>query len=501
MQQPKARYHFREYEEEPSTGGEGAASAACSFEAQLFLNFPDASLASNAATAATTATWKIQQGTSSSNQQQGKHNISWLARKLLQTPVTVAKDLFLPIGFPTSVRPGYLEYQIYDSLQGLCSYLRGVLCSAQILQAAGVGDEAATAWGAALTWALKDGMGMLGGLVFSYMASPLFDAHVKEFRLFADLINDVALTLDMLAPYCRQYLLLISSASTLCKTLCGMSAAATKANITVYFALQGNMADLNSKEATQETLVSLLGMLCGVTIAKWIGNYEKSHPAVVEQIQWTTFLILTAIHVWANWKGVSLLRLTSLNRERVQIVLANACTIMAATPTNKNDRALDLVAPTDVNESLVSSATIIFFAGGMRFNARLQDIMAHASSEYNLEWFVRQKYLVACDVRGDVHVCLLRGATNATELQAFCHALAVRQQQQQGSKAQLQQSARDRLVLDIGQRVARWFAPLQDDEAAASLPAQLASAGWDVEGRLYLGFSRRRTELIAKKQD
>lgn len=45
---------------------------------------------------------------------------------------------------------GYLEYQIYDSLQGLCSYLRGVVSTSAVLAAAGVGDAEATAMSAAM---------------------------------------------------------------------------------------------------------------------------------------------------------------------------------------------------------------------------------------------------------------------------------------------------------------------------------------------------------------
>jgi Vitamin B6 photo-protection and homoeostasis len=60
-------------------------------------------------------------------------------------------DLFLPVGYPQTVRSGYLQYQCYDSLQGLCSYLRGVWCHAAVLEAAGVGHAEASAWGAAIT--------------------------------------------------------------------------------------------------------------------------------------------------------------------------------------------------------------------------------------------------------------------------------------------------------------------------------------------------------------
>jgi hypothetical protein len=42
--------------------------------------------------------------------------------------------------YPDTVADGYLEYQIYDSIQGLCSYLRGVVSTSAVLMAAGVGD-------------------------------------------------------------------------------------------------------------------------------------------------------------------------------------------------------------------------------------------------------------------------------------------------------------------------------------------------------------------------
>ena len=157
----------------------------------------------------------------------------------------LCRDLFLPTGYPNSVAEGYLDYQFYDSIQGLCSYLRGVVSTSAVLSATGVGDAQATAMSAAMTWAVRDGLGMIGGLFFSYVASPHFDAHVKEFRLLADILNDVALTLDMalpllltqhwissLLPFVSDYLpspyLVLTSTSMLCKVACGMAAGATK---------------------------------------------------------------------------------------------------------------------------------------------------------------------------------------------------------------------------------------------------------------------------------
>ena len=76
---------------------------------------------------------------------------------------------------------------------------------------------------------------MIGGLLFSYIASPHFDAHVKEFRLLADILNDVGLTIDMALPVLMTWefpllhsvlspYLLMTSFSTLCKVACGISA-------------------------------------------------------------------------------------------------------------------------------------------------------------------------------------------------------------------------------------------------------------------------------------
>ena len=423
--------------------------------------------------------------------------ISSKAQRWLQAPWTVAKELFLPIGFPHTVKEGYLEYQLYDSLQGLCSYLRGVLCSAQVLQAAGVGNEQATALAAALTWALKDGMGMIGGLAFSYVASPFFDAHVKEFRLFADLINDVGLTLDMLAPLVlgTRNLLAISSAATFCKTLCGMSAAATKASITQYFAITGNMADLNAKESTQETLVSLLGMMMGATLASQLQQYEEHHKDLSQAIQWCIFVFLTAVHVWANWMGVCLLRLNTLNQARANILLQSIFQ-NDGRQLHNSVSAIHLPRPSDVNESLLVSTSHIFFSGRLQLTAHptemLQQLQDPKAIEQVLSNFASEKYLVLVHKK-QVQTCMLQGATNADEIKAYCHAMAL-------SKALgSSQNQTDSSILE--RQVSKEINVLFSSSTKETIPNLLRREGWDVDGRVYLGFPRRRFAIVASKDE
>ena len=62
----------------------------------------------------------------------------------------VFKDLFLPLGYPQCVDESYLPYQLYDGLQGLCSYWRGVVATKAVLEATGVGNAQATAASAAV---------------------------------------------------------------------------------------------------------------------------------------------------------------------------------------------------------------------------------------------------------------------------------------------------------------------------------------------------------------
>lgn len=55
--------------------------------------------------------------------------------------------------------------------------------------------EKASALSAAVNWVFRDGVGMACSLVFSSLAATSFDGNIKEWRLFADVINDLGLTL------------------------------------------------------------------------------------------------------------------------------------------------------------------------------------------------------------------------------------------------------------------------------------------------------------------
>lgn len=242
----------------------------------------------------------------------------------------VFASAFLPAGWPNTTPPDYLAYQSMDTLQALCSYLRGILTMRAVLQGLGVGDASKSVLSSTLTWVLKDGASLATGLAFSWAAAARVDANPKFFRLVADISNDVALTIELLAPlFAAWYAGLgdplrtpaaravdssLAFFACLCvanalKAVCGVAAGCVRVVLAQHFAREHNAADINAKEASQETAVTLVGMVAG--------SFALAPLDDSPRLQWAAFFLLTAVHVWANWRAVSALRLGTLNRNRI----------------------------------------------------------------------------------------------------------------------------------------------------------------------------------------
>eukprot|EP00943_MAST-04B_sp_MAST-4B-sp1_P004045 g4045.t1 len=231
---------------------------------------------------------------------------------------SIFSDAFLPVGFPDSVEKGYLKYQIWDLIQGLTSYFRGNLAMKETLKALGVGDVAANATSSALSKLILQGTSMFGGLIFTWMASEHFGRHTRQWRLFADVINDVGLTLQMIAPLCgKNYFLSISIVSTIALSMCGISAGATKASISNFFAKNDNLTDLVAKEGSQETAVNILGIIGGYFFLKLLNDNMY--------VTWISFAVLTLLHVFANINAVQELKFRTINNCRLGLLYDSFC--------------------------------------------------------------------------------------------------------------------------------------------------------------------------------
>jgi hypothetical protein len=100
---------------------------------------------------------------------------------------------FVPEGFPGSVTPDYVGFQLWDTLQGLSTYTKMMLSTQALLSAIGVGEKSATVIGATFQWFLRDFTGMLGGILFTFYQGSNLDSNAKMWRLVADLMNDIGM--------------------------------------------------------------------------------------------------------------------------------------------------------------------------------------------------------------------------------------------------------------------------------------------------------------------
>ncbi|KAJ7150836.1 vitamin B6 photo-protection and homoeostasis-domain-containing protein [Mycena crocata] len=237
--------------------------------------------------------------------------------------IEFAAKVFLPAGYPASVSPDYLRYQIFNALQAFCSSLAGLLSSRAILEGFGVGKADASATHALLLTVLQDFFSRITTICAAYALGTSLSPEAKTFRLLADVSNDAAIVLDTLSP------LFVSAAmpmripglriAALClsgslRALCGIAAGGSKAALTVHFATPtsgaGDIGDLNAKDSSKETVLALLGMLVGSLIVPYLTTPFETYSVL---------FALVGLHLGLNYLGIRGVVLRTLNRQRMSI--------------------------------------------------------------------------------------------------------------------------------------------------------------------------------------
>ncbi|XP_016819174.1 RUS family member 1 isoform X2 [Cricetulus griseus] len=212
------------------------------------------------------------------------------------------RAVLLPQGFPDSVSTDYLPYQLWDSVQAFASSLSGSLATQAVLQGLGVGDAKASVSAATSTWLLKDSTGMLGRIIFAWWKG-----------LFADVLNDIAMFLEIMAPMYPIFFTMTVSISNLAKCIVGVAGGATRAALTMHQARRNNMADVSAKDSSQETVVNLAGLLVSLLMLPLVSDCPS--------LSLGCFILLTALHIYANYRAVRALVLETLNESRLQLLL------------------------------------------------------------------------------------------------------------------------------------------------------------------------------------
>ncbi|BHF57489.1 hypothetical protein SprV_0100043100 [Sparganum proliferum] len=331
-----------------------------------------------------------------------------------------------------------MEYQIWDTVQALASSVVGTLAGQALLLGVGVGNAGATILAATLTWMFRDGAGMIGRIAFAGRLGTSLDSQCKQWRLFADLLNDCALFLDLISAHFHGLFTTIVCVSSVLKSLVGLAGGATRAAVTQHQALQNNMADVAAKDASQETLSNFLALLLNFVLVHIVtGNWL---------LIWLTFWILTPLHLYSNWRAVRCLQFRTLNKARFHIItqdwLAHMSTahteypIASVQEVNRRERIVSIpfLTQSDVSVHLGCSFNSLSGAAGSQLHSLFAVYQAErylffcegwkqaASPARHLTFRIglRREVDVADQLKALLHVEIITSLISVCDLHAVC---------------------------------------------------------------------------------
>ncbi|BFZ18691.1 hypothetical protein BsWGS_21730 [Bradybaena similaris] len=314
------------------------------------------------------------------------------------------RSVFLPQGYPDTVSEDYLSYQIWDTTQAFASSITGTLAAHSVLRGVGVGDASATVLGATLTWLLKDGAGMLGRILFAWSKGTGLDCDAKRWRLFADVLNDFAFFLDIMSPVFGSYFTLVVCASGICRSIVGIAGGATRAALTQHQARRNNMADVSAKDGSQETLVNLAALICSLVLVPLVSGHQM--------IIWALYVLFTTMHLFANYKAVTSVRMETLNQARLHLILRHYL---------ETDDVLD-VKTVNYLEPVLFPVRRPF---KIRLGAPLGDLTRSVSFSNLMDVYERrvEGYILGLDMkRKHISIVLSQASDTMDQLQACFHA-------------------------------------------------------------------------------
>ena len=297
-------------------------------------------------------------------------------------------------------------------------------------------------------------------------------------------------------------------------------------------------------------------MCCGVWLANILHRLERSQDTTdtcvnveegltgngsgtcnianidAQMINWSIFIILTLLHVWANYIGMRVLHLRTLNQERTKIALQPliedcgkwvlGSKKIDSTTQLINKACANILPPKSVSESLWKSMLSMVKKGNIQLGIRLKDFVRKSSNSGNWIHCQRnnEKYMIFIYGGSDtsnsrsITVMLRVDANDRDELKAFVHAHILHWCLRQSTDTSLPQLL-SRYVLNICyffpfalfthhtaisisafrsyEIVKRIFQREHADKNVLDLYNALGEEGWEMT-RLYLGFGPWRCE-------
>ncbi|KAJ1416591.1 Root UVB sensitive family [Sesbania bispinosa] len=234
------------------------------------------------------------------------------SRPLYQRVAGSFMNKFFPSGYPYSVNEGYLRYTQFRALQHVTSAALSVLSTQSLLFAAGLRPTPAQA--TAVSWILKDGMQHVGKLICSNWGARM-DSEPKRWRLFADVLYDLGMGLEVLSPLCPHLFLEMAGLGNFAKGMAVVAARATRLPIYSSFAKEGNLSDLFAKGEAFSTLFNVIGIGVGIQLASTICASMQGKLVVGP--------LLSIIHIYSVSEEMRATPINTLNPRRTAMIVAD----------------------------------------------------------------------------------------------------------------------------------------------------------------------------------
>ncbi|TFK49285.1 DUF647-domain-containing protein [Heliocybe sulcata] len=267
----------------------------------------------------------------------------------------------------------------------------------------GVGDPSASATDAMILTIVQEVFSRLTTILGAYYFGISLFPEAKTYRFLADVLNDSAILLDSVSPLLasksipsvfpgsslRIATLCLSGA---CRALCGIVAGGSKTALTIHFSedgkVPGDIGDLNAKDGSRETVLSLLGMLSGTVVLRYL-----STPAPT----YVTLFVLIAGHLLANYLAVRAVTMRTLNCQRISLAWVTFYTSYTNTlgrplgypdTSQGGERQVIMRAPSP--EHISSMERILFPSRAIR-NREGSRVVGHATFASSLSQLVRTR--------------------------------------------------------------------------------------------------------------
>ena len=236
--------------------------------------------------------------------------LSWTSLSL----TSLLSTMLLPKGFPSSVCPEYVQFQLWDTSQEACGYFKSILTSKAWLTGLGVGDSSSNVVSALTYTMVIDYTSMVCGLL---CATPrlfaLFATDMKRWRMAAEALGLLSSLCTILAGVYSAHFIALSCTAGAIGALGSVTGGVSRAPLISHLARAHNEADVSAKEGSQSRLLKLVAIAAGYRFLLWVDAEARRAAAA--------FVVLVVLKMTFQLRATRLLELRTLNKQRLCILL------------------------------------------------------------------------------------------------------------------------------------------------------------------------------------